>query len=128
MIGKAVVDARDTTISNFDSFFDKRHPGRYAQFISDIYVRIPEEAAEAVRELLPCIVDETLAILLQKIDRLYNDDEIDIIIKHGSDSVSLFEAVDILSPEYLPNDGWVGRFSKERVVWNPEDQDLMNKI
>ncbi|UQN05164.1 hypothetical protein [Deinococcus sp. QL22] len=113
-IGRLFVDARDATISNYDRYTSDKPGGKYGQFINGIYQGIGDDSKEAFAALLPCIVDETLRIVLQLLDERLDR----ILLKVEEEGVerSPYDFTDALEAEYDPEDGWVHRFSQQRIV------------
>lgn len=113
-IGHLFVDARDATISNIDKCISGEQRGKYARFITDMYQGIDDESKDAFASLLPCIVDEALSIVLQLLDERQSR----ILLRIEVEGVerSPYEFTDALEAEYAPEDGWIHRFSQQRIV------------
>lgn len=111
--GAAIASARDSAISNFDLFFTGDSQGKYAQFIKSIYSNIEDDPKATLSALLPCIVDETIGIVLQVMDEMLDQGRLDIKIKVGEGEISIYDVYEHLEPEYYPKDGWVHKYSKE---------------
>ncbi|CAM4396941.1 hypothetical protein [Deinococcus marmoris] len=111
---RSIVRARDATISNFDGYFTGKSGAEYAQFIHSIYLQIDDRSRVAVDSLLPCIVDETIGIMLQVFDEMI--DAYKIKLNLGDSEVSVYEIYELLEPELRPKDGWIHKYSRQRIV------------
>ncbi|MFK7602474.1 hypothetical protein ACI3L1_09720 [Deinococcus sp. SM5_A1] len=111
---RSIVRARDATISNFDGYFTGKSGAEYARFIHSIYSQIDNNSRGAVDSLLPCIVDETIGIMLQVFDEMI--DAYKIKLNLGDSEVSVYEIYELLEPELRPKDGWIHKYSRQRIV------------
>ncbi|CAM3701688.1 hypothetical protein [Deinococcus frigens] len=119
---RSIVRARDATISNFDGYFAGESGTEYARFIHGIYSQIDENPRAAVDSLLPCIVDETIGIMLQVFDEMVNAYEIKLNL--GDSEISVHQVYELLEPELRPSDGWIHKYSRQRIVEMQEAPSL----
>ena len=111
---RSVVSARDNTISNFDRYFSGESRSDYARSINDKYSRLDETSRQIIHELMPCIVDETIGIVLQVFDEMTNTFEVKLNL--GDREISIYEVYELLEPEWRPEDGWIHKYSKQRLT------------
>ena len=112
-LGQIIVqDVRDTAITNWDGFLEGRFKGVYAQKMHTLFSTTDETTQELIRDLIPRIVDETLIIFLQTLDKKI--DRLELIIKGSGKSFSAYDFAENLGLEYEMPGGWLERFSRQR--------------
>ncbi len=113
LLGRIVTEEiRDNSIRNIDRYLEGNFKGKYAKFVRSVFERNLSSPESLMREMIPLIVDETIDIFLQVLDLKMK--QISIHINMNGKSVSPYEFTDALEAEYLPDDGWVANYSKER--------------
>lgn len=113
-LGRLFFQVKDVTNANFTAYFDGRTKGTRGLEMHSTFAPLSEQAQAVVRELVPEIVNETLVVLLQLLDkRILLDGDFDLLIKTESgEMVSAYDFTESLGSEYEFNDGWASRLGK----------------
>nr|WP_092067147.1 hypothetical protein [Dendrosporobacter quercicolus]NSL49713.1 epimerase [Dendrosporobacter quercicolus DSM 1736]SDL50153.1 hypothetical protein SAMN04488502_10164 [Dendrosporobacter quercicolus] len=106
-----VENVRDRTISNWDKILSGKMKGLSAQQVLEKIGGFNEEQKEALRWLVPKIVDVSLHNYLAMIEE-YEDINVEVV--NNGQSGNIRELSDGLAGELYTEDGWISRFSKER--------------
>ena len=103
---------RDRAIVQWDQTIEGRTRGVMGRAAAEKLARLQPEHIEALRWLIPRIVDTTLHHLLWWLER---DESVDLVVQTGLEgSASAREMSDGLCGELYTEDGWIMRFSQQR--------------
>lgn len=113
MLGQLVArEIRDSSISNLDRYLNGQFRGQHAAFVRSVFEQHQGDPERLMREMVPLIVDETISIFLQVLDE--HLEQVRLMVQEEKGLVSPYQYTDVLEAEYLPEDGWVAQYSKER--------------
>ncbi|WP_407539486.1 hypothetical protein Q0M94_15110 [Deinococcus radiomollis] len=112
-LGQIIIqDVRDTAITNWDGYLEGKFKGTYAQKMYTLLSTADKATQDLIRDLIPRVVDETLIIFLQTLDR--RTDKLELTVKNSEKNFSVYGFTEDLSSEYETQGGWLERFSRQR--------------
>jgi hypothetical protein len=107
-----MIRVRDKAIADWDKILDGRMRGVTAERVRGEWEAAGCNHTEAIRQLIPRIVDTTLHHLMWMLEQ---ERSVELSIEvEGAVTRNLREASDGLSGELYGERGWIARFSKER--------------
>lgn len=104
---------RDQSISDWKKIVDGRMKGVSSVRIREVLSPLSEEQRQVFLSLVPEIVDTVLHHLLWTFEQ---EDDVRIgVVADDEDIASLNDVSDGLAGELYSDEGWIARFSKEKV-------------
>lgn len=112
IFGKLLIETRDWAIEQWDQILvGKRKYAPWERLLRKL-PDIDERSREAIKEVLPNIIDTFIYCFLENLDA---SQAVRVSVQSGTDSITSIAKMSWgLSAEPAGEDGWLVRFSKER--------------